>query len=262
MPRTLSATLVALLTACLCSALIPAVAGAQDGGAAYGTPPDPPAAPVPVVPPAPGPDRVATEPSVGPGGTLLVRPAVIVDHRLRIRGTMDDHRSRRSVSIERLLQDGRWKQIARTRTKQGGTFSASWRTAHTGQYTLRAVYTSARRRASTAQASATGTTPIRVYRSSRATFFGPGFYGNRTACGQTLTHTTIGVAHRTLPCGTMVDLYSKGHHLVVPVIDRGPFHKGVVWDLTSATAAAMGFTGSGKIAALRLPLATTADAPG
>src|SRR5579871_6673758 len=37
-----------------------------------------------------------------------------------------------------------------------------------------------------------------------ATWFGPGFYGHKTACGQTLTPSVIGVAHRTLPCGTLV----------------------------------------------------------
>ncbi len=258
MPRTLSASLLALLIACLACALVPMAAGAQDGGAGFGTPTGTPADLAPAAPeaePVPTPSRVVAEPSDGPGGTLLVRSAVTVNNRLRIRGTMDDHRSGRSVSVERRLKDGRWKQVARTRTKTGGTFSASWKTDHTGEYTLRAVHTAARTRANTARASATGTTAVRVYRRSAATFYGPGFYGNKTACGQTLTETTIGVAHRTLPCGTMVDLYSGGRHFTVPVIDRGPFHKGIVWDLTSATAEAIGFPGSGTIAALRLPRA-------
>ena len=37
-----------------------------------------------------------------------------------------------------------------------------------------------------------------------ATWFGPGFYGKKTACGQTLTPAIVGVANRTLPCGTLV----------------------------------------------------------
>src|SRR5262245_38422346 len=41
-------------------------------------------------------------------------------------------------------------------------------------------------------------------RSAGATWYGPGLYGNGTACGQTLWPGTIGVAHRTLPCGTTV----------------------------------------------------------
>ena len=37
-----------------------------------------------------------------------------------------------------------------------------------------------------------------------ATWYGPGFWGKSTACGTVLTPTTIGVAHRKLPCGTTV----------------------------------------------------------
>jgi rare lipoprotein A (peptidoglycan hydrolase) len=68
---------------------------------------------------------------------------------------------------------------------------------------------------------------------SEAAFYGPGFYGNRTACGQTLTPDTQGVAHKTLPCGTLVRFEWHGRELVVPVIDRGPYTHGREWDLTS-----------------------------
>ena len=37
-----------------------------------------------------------------------------------------------------------------------------------------------------------------------ATWYGPGFWGMSTACGTMLTKTTIGVAHKRLPCGTVV----------------------------------------------------------
>ena len=43
-----------------------------------------------------------------------------------------------------------------------------------------------------------------------ATQYGPGFYGQRTACGQKLRPTTIGVANRTLKCGTQVAIYWHG----------------------------------------------------
>ncbi len=55
------------------------------------------------------------------------------------------------------------------------------------------------------------------------TWYGPGFYGNTTACGQRYTRQTIGVAHRTLPCGTMVEFRWKGITATAPVIDRGPY---------------------------------------
>jgi rare lipoprotein A len=80
-----------------------------------------------------------------------------------------------------------------------------------------------------------------VRKAALATWFGPGFYGQTTACGQTLTPAVIGVASRTLPCGTLVKFSYKGHVATVPVIDRGPYaHNGALWDLTSGAAAALG----------------------
>lgn len=70
-----------------------------------------------------------------------------------------------------------------------------------------------------------------------ATWFGPGFYGQETACGQKMTPVVVGVASRTLPCGTLVLVSYKGRHLTVPVIDRGPYgHNGATWDLTWGAA--------------------------
>jgi hypothetical protein len=73
-----------------------------------------------------------------------------------------------------------------------------------------------------------------------ASYFGPGLYGNRTACGLTLTTTLQGVAHRTLPCGTLVHLSYAGHDVTVPVVDRGPNVAGREFDLTYATKLALG----------------------
>jgi len=86
-----------------------------------------------------------------------------------------------------------------------------------------------------------------------ATWFGPGFYGHTTACGQTLTPAVVGVANRTLPCGTLVKFGYKGRAAVVPVIDRGPYGvAGADWDLTQATAAALGITATATLGAVRL----------
>lgn len=73
-----------------------------------------------------------------------------------------------------------------------------------------------------------------------ASWYGPGFYGNRTACGQTYTAEIIGVAHRTLPCGTLVALDYRGRTMTVPVIDRGPYVAGRTLDLSAATRIAIG----------------------
>jgi rare lipoprotein A (peptidoglycan hydrolase) len=63
-------------------------------------------------------------------------------------------------------------------------------------------------------------------------WYGPGLYGNGTACGQTLTKELVGVAHRTLPCGTMVTFRYNGRTVSAPVIDRGPYAAGRTWDLS------------------------------
>ena len=84
-------------------------------------------------------------------------------------------------------------------------------------------------------------------RSAGATWYGPGFYGRQTACGQTLRPGTLGVAHRSLPCGTAVKFVFGGRQIVTRVIDRGPYAKGFAWDLTNGTREALGFEGSGQI---------------
>lgn len=81
-----------------------------------------------------------------------------------------------------------------------------------------------------------------------ATWFGPGFYGQKTACGQTMTPVVVGVASRTLPCGTLVLVSYRRHKLTVPVIDRGPYAKnGASWDLTAGAASALTITETVRI---------------
>ena len=67
------------------------------------------------------------------------------------------------------------------------------------------------------------------------TWYGPGFYGNRTACGVRYTRTIVGVAHKTLPCGTLVRFRWHGITAVAPVIDRGPYASAAyVFDFSAA----------------------------
>jgi rare lipoprotein A (peptidoglycan hydrolase) len=63
-------------------------------------------------------------------------------------------------------------------------------------------------------------------------WYGPGLIGHGTACGRTLTRTLVGVAHRTLACGTLVTFRSHGVTLTVPVVDRGPYVADRIFDLT------------------------------
>jgi len=88
---------------------------------------------------------------------------------------------------------------------------------------------------------------VALMRALKATWYGPGFYGRRTACGERLGRATLGVAHRTLPCGTRVTFYHDGRFVTVAVIDRGPFRRGVAWDLTAAAAKQLGFRATGVL---------------
>jgi rare lipoprotein A len=85
------------------------------------------------------------------------------------------------------------------------------------------------------------------FRSAGASWYGPGLYGRKTACGQTLRANLVGVAHRSLPCGTMVKFVYGGQAVIAPVIDRGPYVKGRAWDLTAAASEALGLDGVGMV---------------
>jgi rare lipoprotein A len=90
------------------------------------------------------------------------------------------------------------------------------------------------------------------YKAATATWYGPGLYGRRTACGSRLTRNTLGVAHKRLPCGTNVALRYAGRTIVVPVIDRGPYARGVDYDLTYATARKLGIRQTTRVGAATL----------
>lgn len=82
---------------------------------------------------------------------------------------------------------------------------------------------------------------------SQASWYGPGFIGNTTACGQRF-YGQLGVAHKTLPCGTKVWFRYAGRTVAAPVIDRGPFYGNREWDLTGALKAALHFPSTGLVA--------------
>ena len=86
-----------------------------------------------------------------------------------------------------------------------------------------------------------------VYRYALASWYGPGLYGNGTACGKTLTPGMLGVANRSLPCGTRVKLRYHRRSVPVPVIDRGPYIPARMWDISGAAAEALRFPGLGPV---------------
>ena len=90
---------------------------------------------------------------------------------------------------------------------------------------------------------------VPAWRSSRASFYGPGFYGKGLACPGVLTEALVGVAHRFLPCGTLVTFRNPANGIVitVPVVDRGPFIAGRDWDLTGGACLVLDFCYTGVI---------------
>jgi rare lipoprotein A len=92
---------------------------------------------------------------------------------------------------------------------------------------------------------------LNVYRRALASWYGPGLYGMRTGCGGNLGTSQLGVAHKTLPCGTKVTLRHHGRVVRVPVIDRGPYSGAREFDLTAATARRLKFKGYGTILSTR-----------
>jgi rare lipoprotein A len=90
---------------------------------------------------------------------------------------------------------------------------------------------------------------VTVYRPASASWYGPGLYGNRMACGGTLSPGTLGVAHKSLPCGTKVHLRNGGRTVTAPVVDRGPYVGNREFDLTARTKEKLGFGSTGTVLA-------------
>jgi len=99
----------------------------------------------------------------------------------------------------------------------------------------------------TAQAESIAKNPWRTDRN--ISWYGPGFYGKRTACGLALTTTLVGVAHRTLACGTKVTFKNpaNGRTITLPVVDRGPYVSGRNWDLTGGACTTLGACRTGTL---------------
>ncbi|HEX8856080.1 MAG TPA: septal ring lytic transglycosylase RlpA family protein [Thermoleophilaceae bacterium] len=166
----------------------------------------------------------------------------LAGHPVRARGVAHPSDRTHTVLMQARRGHGRWQTVDRART-QAGHFRASWRPSSTGRYQVRAVLAGATGAAGAKPAQRT----VRVYRAAAASWYGPGFYGHRTACGHTLTPGTLGVANKSLPCGTRVTFRYGRYRVTVPVIDRGPYAGARVWDLTPATKSRLHFPSTGVV---------------
>lgn len=89
--------------------------------------------------------------------------------------------------------------------------------------------------------------PVGVVERGEASWYGPGFHGNKTANGEQYDMHKLTAAHRTLPLGsvTLVRSLTSGRQVTVRINDRGPFAKGRILDLSLAGAQALGLVTNG-----------------
>ena len=180
----------------------------------------------------------------GNGVSLRTAAAGTLRRFLLFSGTVSGAGAGSSVAIQRVA-GSTWQTVAGAALSSTGAFAVRWRASAGGRIAFRAVLLPAGGSAQPALApagtpQASPAVAVTVYTNAVATIYGPGFYGHRTACGTILTPNTLGVASRTLKCGTEVAVEYHGESIKVPVIDRGPYAQGVRWDLTEATAQALG----------------------
>jgi rare lipoprotein A len=143
----------------------------------------------------------------------------------------------RSVALQGHSAAG-WRTLARARTGGRGGFAVRYTPDATGiGRRLRVLFKGDRGNARSVNPAGAMT----VYQESVASWYQD---GGSTACG---FHAGLGVANRTLPCGSKVRFRHAGHTVTATVDDRGPYVGGRTWDLNQNTAAALGFAGVGTV---------------
>jgi rare lipoprotein A len=82
----------------------------------------------------------------------------------------------------------------------------------------------------------------------KASWYGPGFQGKRTASGERFDMNALTAAHRTLPFGTRVRVRNvqNGREVVVRINDRGPWIRDRIIDVSRAAAAALDLLQAGE----------------
>jgi len=161
-----------------------------------------------------------------------------------------------SVVALQARRGGKWRTLKLDRTDAGGHYRLRYRARRPGSWLVRVRLAGPQAAAATATPASTARPRetvgrLNVYRRAYASWYGPGLYGGHLACGGTLTPGTLGVAHKSLPCGTKITLRYHGRSVRVPVVDRGPYVAGREFDLTSATKDRLGFRGHGYVLSTR-----------
>ena len=173
--------------------------------------------------------------SVAVDGKLVVPKApisVLSGQSVDVRGRLVPGLAGRTVQLDGRT-GGNWRRLATARTTASGRFDLRYVAGALGAQRLRVRFIGDGTNGPALARSAL----LTVYRPSGASWYDD---SAGTACG---FHATMGVANRTLPCGTHVTFVYGGHQVTAVVDDRGPFVDGRDWDLNQNTAAALGFGG-------------------
>jgi rare lipoprotein A len=206
-----------------------------------------PATPLPAAPLVPVGIVSSTPATVTPVPTALkvrgYQLNVLANRSDTITGTLlEDRRpglSGRLVALQALGRHG-WHTLARTSTRTRGRFRLRYTPRRLGSDWLRLRFAGSGPELESHRRLGL----LNVYRPALASWYGG---GGSMACGGWLTSSTMGVANKTLPCGTLVTLHYDGRTVRVPVVDRGPYVEGREFDLTEATKEALGFSGVGEV---------------
>lgn len=189
------------------------------------------------------PVAVATAPARRPAVTVGARftpahhqSAVLSTRPAHVGGKLLPAVAGRRVRLEARSARG-WRAVGSGRTDPRGGYRLSFSPAGADGQRLRVVFggDGANARATRAAGS------IAVLHPALASWYDD---AGTTACG---FHAGLGVANRTLPCGTKVTFSYGGRTVTATVDDRGPFAGGREWDLNQATAGALGFAGVGTV---------------
>jgi len=203
----------------------------------------PPASPAVSKPSAATPKPVKTS------STFAVRSArrnVTLGNRTLVKGVLRPARGGRRVQLQVRASEG-WKTVARDVTDGRGSYRLRFTPHRAAALRTRVAFAGDARGRAVARSVGT----VNVFRRALASWYGPGLYGGRLACGGRLSTGTLGVAHKSLPCGTKVTFRHRGRSVRVPVVDRGPFVGAREFDLTSATRSRLGFSGTGSVLTTR-----------
>ena len=88
----------------------------------------------------------------------------------------------------------------------------------------------------------------------RASWYGPGFHGRKTASGQTFNQHALTAAHPRLPLGTRAKVtnLNNGKQVEVTINDRGPHRGGRIIDLSRAAAKKLAMGGTARVSVVAL----------